>query len=65
MTSRPYNIVVTGLVLLLSKVIIRQFKLYAITVNVAFLGSRNDWIPPTGGVRTLSSGDRVITIGIL
>ena len=66
--SSPHIIVATG-VLLLSKVEISQFELCSITMDIIFLMptclKMIGWIPPTVGTGTLSSGDRVITIGIL
>ena len=67
-TSRP-QIIVYVLVLFLSKVGISQFKLCTIAVDVVFwmdtLTLTTRWILPTVGTDTLSSVDRVSTIGIL
>ena len=54
-------IIISAPVQLLSNIGISQFKLCSITVDVVF----SRWIAATVGTGTLSSGDRVITIGIL
>ena len=68
-TPTTPHIIVSGLVLLLSKVGVSQFELCSITVDVVFwtqiFWKVTRWIHPTVGTDTLSSDDRAIMIGIL
>ena len=64
-TPTTPHIIVSRLVLLSSKVGISQFELCSITMDVVFLVGRTNWIAPTVGRDTLSSGNKIITIGIL
>ena len=68
-TTNSPHIIVAAVMHLLSKVGISQFELCSITMDIMFW-MQTSWkvtrlIPPTVGTGTLSSGDRVITIGIL
>ena len=56
----------SGCVLCIGPSAITQFKLLTITVDIYKPQITSCWwIAPTVGTDTLSSGDRVITIGIL